>query len=150
MPSRTRSPHTDILETGSGKVLVFGVFDGFHDGHKNFLEQARSLGEYLVVVVARDTVVTQLKGRAPRLALAERMHVVLRDESVNEVVPGDAMQGSWEVLKTHQPSVVALGYDQEAIGQELKRNRDRFRFSVTIRMTKAYRPERYNSRLLFP
>jgi len=132
------------------KVLVFGVFDGFHDGHRNFLSQARSLGEYLIVIVAPDTAVMEFKGHAPRLALAERMNVVLREDSVDEVVPGDAVQGSWEVLKTHQPSVVALGYDQEAIGQELKRNKDQFPFPVTIRMTTAYQPEQDSSRLLFP
>ena len=124
------------------KVLVFGVFDGLHDGHRNFLKQARSFGEYLVVVVARDLAVTQLKGRAPRLPLAERMHDVLEEDSVNEVVQGDAVQGSWEVLKMHQPSVIALGYDQEAIGQELKRIKDQFQFPLTLRITKAYRPER--------
>ena len=132
------------------KVFVFGVFDGFHEGHRNFLAQAKRLGEYLVVVVAHDEAVTQLKGRAPRLSLAERMLDVEKEDSVDEVVEGDAVQGSWEVLKTHQPSVIALGYDQEAMRQELEKNKDRFRFSVILYTTKAYQPQRYSSRLPFP
>lgn len=36
------------------RVMVFGVFDGLHPGHRAFLRQARKKGDKLIVVVARD------------------------------------------------------------------------------------------------
>ena len=50
---------------GHQRVAVFGVFDGIHAGHQDFLRQAREYGDELVVIVARDKSVTQLKGKPP-------------------------------------------------------------------------------------
>ena len=43
-------------------VMAFGTFDVLHPGHHFYLEQARKLGDNLVVVVARDANVKKLKG----------------------------------------------------------------------------------------
>lgn len=47
-----------------GKKLVFtnGVFDILHVGHVRYLEQARALGEALVVAINSDRTVRELKG----------------------------------------------------------------------------------------
>jgi len=47
-----------------GKKLVFtnGVFDILHVGHVRYLEQARALGDALVVAINSDASVRQLKG----------------------------------------------------------------------------------------
>ena len=36
------------------KVMAVGVFDLLHAGHLHYLEQAKSLGNHLTVVVAHD------------------------------------------------------------------------------------------------
>lgn len=48
----------------SGKRLVFtnGVFDLLHVGHVRYLQQARELGDALIVAVNSDASVRQLKG----------------------------------------------------------------------------------------
>ena len=48
----------------SGKQLVFtnGVFDLLHVGHVRYLQQARELGDALIVAVNSDASVRQLKG----------------------------------------------------------------------------------------
>ena len=48
----------------AGKKLVFtnGVFDLLHVGHVRYLQQARELGDALVVAVNSDASVRQLKG----------------------------------------------------------------------------------------
>ena len=39
------------------KVMAVGVFDLLHAGHLHYLEQAKSLGSHLTVVVAHDDTV---------------------------------------------------------------------------------------------
>ncbi len=39
------------------KVMAVGVFDLLHAGHLHYLEQAKSLGDHLTVVVAHDDTV---------------------------------------------------------------------------------------------
>jgi len=48
----------------SGNKLVFtnGVFDLLHVGHVRYLEQARALGDALVVAINSDRTVRELKG----------------------------------------------------------------------------------------
>ena len=48
----------------AGKVLVFtnGVFDLLHVGHVRYLQQARDLGDALVVAINSDRSVRELKG----------------------------------------------------------------------------------------
>ena len=49
----------------TGKKIVFtnGCFDILHRGHAEYLEQAKSLGDLLVVGVNSDTSVKRLKGK---------------------------------------------------------------------------------------
>jgi len=42
-------------------VLVFGTFDGLHDGHRFFLTEARKLGDRLIASVATDEIVERIK-----------------------------------------------------------------------------------------
>ena len=43
------------------RVMAVGVFDLLHAGHLHYLEQAKSLGEHLTVVVAHDETVRMRK-----------------------------------------------------------------------------------------
>lgn len=56
----------EILEMAGGKKIVFtnGVFDILHAGHVGYLEQARQLGEFLVVGLNSDESVRRL-GKGP-------------------------------------------------------------------------------------
>lgn len=38
------------------KVVAHGVFDLFHYGHLNYLENAKSFGDYLIVLVSSDKI----------------------------------------------------------------------------------------------
>jgi len=42
-----------MLKSHNKRVMVFGVFDGLHEGHKSFLRQARKYGGELRAVVAQ-------------------------------------------------------------------------------------------------
>ena len=47
------------------RVVATGTFDGIHKGHEFFLSEAKKLGDWLGVVIARDATVKQVKGRTP-------------------------------------------------------------------------------------
>ena len=46
-------------------VMAFGTFDILHEGHENFLKQAKALGNFLLVVIARDKTVKQIRANHP-------------------------------------------------------------------------------------
>ncbi|MEK6795339.1 MAG: D-glycero-beta-D-manno-heptose 1-phosphate adenylyltransferase [Spirochaetota bacterium] len=71
-----------------GKRVVFtnGCFDILHRGHVDYLAEARSLGELLVVALNDDASVVRLKGPTrPVNKLADRMAVIAALESVRFV-----------------------------------------------------------------
>jgi len=131
----------------SKKVLVFGVFDGLHEGHRAFLKAAKGLGGYLVVVVAPDRVVVRLKGKKPTYGLASRMKRLRRVVYVDVVIKGDNNLGTYEVIKHFQPDVIALGYDQKTLRGDLLRKAKQFPWRPKVRMMKPHRPSEFHSRL---
>ena len=36
------------------KVITYGSFDLFHEGHYNLLKRAKALGDYLIVALSTD------------------------------------------------------------------------------------------------
>ncbi|MBX9765278.1 adenylyltransferase/cytidyltransferase family protein [Patescibacteria group bacterium] len=123
-----RAEESDSPRIVANLALVFGVFDGFHDGHKFFLAEALKRTDELLVVVAPDRAVETLKGKKPRIPFVERARAVSEYDNRIRVLEGDDEQGSWKVLKNAQPDVVFLGYDQTAIADELKKMKIRFDF----------------------
>jgi len=75
-------------ERGERIVMTNGCFDVLHAGHVAYLEEAKSLGDRLVVAVNDDDSVRRLKGAdRPMNTLADRMAVLAGLASVDWVVP---------------------------------------------------------------
>jgi len=73
---------------GERVVMTNGCFDILHAGHVGYLEQARRLGDRLIVAVNDDASVAALKGEGrPINSLAQRMTVLAALQSVDWVVP---------------------------------------------------------------
>jgi glycerol-3-phosphate cytidylyltransferase len=68
-------------------VFATGVFDLFHIGHLQFLEQARSLGDRLIVGVQDDEWVIESKGQAPIYSLWHRLRLVSALSCVDVAFP---------------------------------------------------------------
>lgn len=75
---------------GEKIVLTNGCFDILHPGHVHYLQQARTLGDRLVVLVNSDDSVKRLKGpERPVNKLEQRMEMLAALECVDWVVPFD-------------------------------------------------------------
>lgn len=130
------------------KVLVFGTFDIFHEGHWDFLKQARKYGEFLRVVVARDVTVLNVKRHQPRYSEQERVVVIKKSGLAEEVVLG-SLNDRYEVVREYKPDVICLGYDQKQSVAELRRKLNETGLDRTrIIRLKSYKPEKYKSSIL--
>lgn len=132
---------------GSRVVVVFGSFDGLHDGHRHFLYEAKKQGDQLIAVVAQDAYIHDFKGRDPRYGLQERIEVLKAVGIADEVMSGDSVQDSWEVLERIQPQVIALGYDQTALREALEKKS--FDTPVEIVQVSSHKPKLLHSSILF-
>jgi D-beta-D-heptose 7-phosphate kinase / D-beta-D-heptose 1-phosphate adenosyltransferase len=78
----------DCQSRGEKVVMTNGCFDILHAGHVTYLEQAKRLGDRLIVAVNDDASVKRLKGNArPVNTESRRMAVLAALESVDWVVP---------------------------------------------------------------
>lgn len=75
-------------QRGEKIVMTNGCFDILHPGHVSYLENARKLGDRLIVAVNTDESVKRLKGKSrPINDLSARMAVLAGLASVDWVVP---------------------------------------------------------------
>ena len=100
--------------------MATGVFDLLHIGHLHYLEEARDMGDELVVVVATDETVRQRK-HSPIMPEEMRRELVAALKPVDRAVVGHSGD-MFRIVEELQPDVIALGYDQEVEGlqQELR------------------------------
>jgi len=103
------------------KVVVFGIFDGLHDGHRDLFKQARELGDELIVIVGRDEVAEKLKGKRPKYTEAERIAMLQKEPLVDSTVLGDTELSTYTVLVQCNPDMICLGYDQQELHDDLKK-----------------------------
>jgi D-glycero-beta-D-manno-heptose 1-phosphate adenylyltransferase len=103
----------DLPELVRGKkvVLANGCFDILHVGHLRYLQDARALGDALVVAINSDTSMRQIKdsGR-PILPQEERVALVAALRCVDYVVVFDEPDVS-RVLDVLRPAIQAKGTD---------------------------------------
>ncbi len=110
------------------RVMAVGIFDLLHAGHLHYVEQAKSLGEELVVVIANDETVRKQKhepvtGQDLRRRMVEGLKPV--DEAIIGNPPGVPI---FEILKQIDPDVIALGYDQKHSIDAIRKGLDRHGF----------------------
>ena len=105
--------------------MATGTFDLLHMGHIYYLKEAKNLGDKLVVVVATDSTVRQLK-HEPVNPENIRLNLIKELKIVNEAVLGHE-DDMYEIVKEIKPDIITLGYDQihneENIISELKKRK---------------------------
>jgi rfaE bifunctional protein nucleotidyltransferase chain/domain len=97
----------------AGKVVVFtnGVFDLLHVGHVRYLEQARRLGDALIVAINSDRTVRELKGAdRPIIPQDERSEILAAFRSVSYVTIFDDISPR-QLIGELVPDVLVKGGD---------------------------------------
>ena len=92
------------------RVYVDMVADLFHYGHVNFLRQAKSHGDFLLVGVHSDETVESYK-RSPILSMDERVASVAGCRYVDEVVPNAPLKITRDWIEKHNIDLIMHGDD---------------------------------------
>ena len=96
-----------------GRTIVFtnGVFDLLHPGHVRYLQQARALGDALIVGVNSDRSVRAIKGPTrPITPEDERAELIAGLACVDAAVVFDE-DTPWQLIAALQPDVLVKGAD---------------------------------------
>ncbi|HDO19544.1 MAG TPA: FAD synthase [Thermoplasmatales archaeon] len=100
------------------RVMATGTFDIIHLGHIKYLEEAKTFGDELVVVVAHDETVRKRKHN-PIMSQEIRRKIVESLKPVDRAVNGGT--GDFlDIVEEIRPDVIALGYDQDFDERDLE------------------------------
>lgn len=93
-------------------VCVSGYMDPLHQGHLEYFEKAKALGDHLVVIVNNDEQARLKKGR-PFMPAKERLKLVRSLKIVDSaVIACDKDRTVCETLRLVMPDIFANGGDQ--------------------------------------
>ncbi len=107
----------DAHAHGERVVMTNGCFDIIHAGHVGYIDQARQLGDRLIVAINSDASVRRLKGAGrPINPLESRAAVLAGLESVDWVV-GFSEDTPENLLRLIQPDALVKGgdYDEQGV-----------------------------------
>ena len=74
------------------KVITYGTFDLFHQGHLNLLKRAKALGDYLIVALSTDEFNSIEKNKVTYFTYEERKRLLEAIRYVDLVIPEE----NWE------------------------------------------------------
>lgn len=95
-------------------VAISGYFNPIHVGHLKMVEEAKKLGEYLIVIINNDKQV-ELKGSIPFMDENDRAEIVKALKWVDQVfISIDNDKTVCQSLKKIKPDIFANGGDRKA------------------------------------
>lgn len=117
----------DLKRLNQKIIMTNGCFDILHEGHVTYLEQAKALGDVLIVAINSDSSVKRLKGCSrPVHPLPSRMKVMSALQSVDFVVSFDE-ETPENLIAQVLPDCLVKGGDyqpeQVAGGQQVIQNK---------------------------
>ncbi len=118
-------------------VIAQGTFDILHPGHVHYLEEAATMGDELIVIVARTTNVDHKE--TPICPATQRRDVVGALEAVDEAILGHETD-IFAPIEAIDPDVIALGHDQHHDGAAIAAELDRRGIDCTVERASAREP----------
>jgi FAD synthetase len=129
-------------------VLVTGTFDGLHPGHEDLFRQAKSFGDRVVAVIARDRTVLDVKGQLPRISEEDRRAAVESHPFIDKAVLGK-LGDKLAIIVELKPDVIVLGYDQKAFTNDLETHMKYRNVVCKIVRAKPFHPDKFKSSILY-
>ena len=135
----------EAKERNETVVMTNGCFDILHAGHVAYLEEAKSLGDRLIVAVNDDDSVRKLKGESrPVNALEDRMAVLAGLAAVDWVVPFSEDTPT-RLIQSLLPDILVKGGDYRS--DEIAGAKDVLRNGGEVRVL-AFREGHSSSRII--
>ncbi len=136
----------EIQDSNSKIVLAGGVFDIIHPGHIHTLNDAKKLGDVLVVVVATDKTAIKMKKREPLHSAELRRELVSSLSMVDLCIIGDE-EDIFKTVDLVKPQIIALGYDQTHQEKFITEGCKKIDLDVTVARLESPRPETSSSKI---
>ena len=93
------------------KVITYGTYDLFHQGHYNLLKRAKELGDYLIVGVTTEHF-DEARGKVNVVdSVLERVENVRRTGLADEIIIEDHMGQKIEDIQKYEVDIFTVGSD---------------------------------------
>jgi len=124
--------------------MVFGSFDLIHAGHLEFLKEAKKQGDELIVVLARDSTIEEVKKHTPTFSEDERKEHMAAVGIADHIVFGHHAD-KYRIIGELRPDVICLGYDQKVFADALEEEMSKRNIAARIVRLKPYKEKIYKS-----
>lgn len=105
------------MEKNIKKVFVSGCYDILHGGHIEFFNQAKALGDYLIVCFASDKTLEIYKNKKSSLPETHKRKILESLRMIDEVVMGNNIDDVGLDFKEHflqiKPDILAVTEDDK-------------------------------------
>lgn len=116
----------DLRRQGKRVVFTNGCFDLLHHGHVRYLDQAKGLGDVLVVAINSDASVRALKGPdRPVMSHGERSEVIAALAAVDYVLIFEELDPE-KLIRALEPDLLVKGGDwpvDQVVGRQIVEGR---------------------------
>lgn len=93
------------------KIITYGTFDLFHEGHYNLLKRAKSLGDYLIVGVTTEQY-DEYRGKINVVdSLMERIEHIRQTGFADKIIVEDHIGQKLEDIQKYEIDVFTVGSD---------------------------------------
>ena len=105
------SKYSDFMEKKTCKVITYGTFDLFHEGHYRLLQRAKALGDYLIVGVTTEAY-DRNRGKLNVVdSLMTRIENVKKTGFADEIIIEETPGQKFNDIKKYDIDIFTVGSD---------------------------------------
>jgi len=128
-------------------VITFWTFDIVHPGHVYFLQTAKSHGDKLITIIARDRNVMKFKKKAPLHHEHQRMQDI-KNLNIADLVELWHEDDYFLAIRKHTPDIIAIGYDQTYLVKELSAFLYENNYKTEVVTIESFGPDEHKSSII--